>query len=193
VLLAVLAFAAWLVGLVRMDVPTRLIILLAVAAGIINLAVWLSRRLRRRGRLGAPTGHRLAPAAAAPGGTPAPEGVAAASSPTRWVGGANLQTPHRRLNATMPLAVLALAPGSLQLSLRPSFFNRLWRINPLVLSPAEDVEVFPVRTRGWTRGVGIRAPDAAVHYFWTFEREAVLRALGTAGFRVSWDERRFAR
>jgi hypothetical protein len=192
VLAAVLALAAWLVGLVLLGVPTRLIILLAVAAAIMNLVAWLSHRLRPRGRLGALTGDTLAPKAVAPSATMAPEGAAAASSPTRWVGGASLRAPHRRLNASMPLAVLTLAPGSLQLSLQPRFLNRLLRINPLVLSRT-DVEAFPVTTRGWSRGVGILAHDAEVTYFWTFQREAVLRALATAGFRVSWDERRFAR
>jgi hypothetical protein len=31
-----------------------------------------------------------------------------------------------------------------------------------------------------------------VSYFWTDERDAVLQGLASAGFRVSWDERRWA-
>jgi hypothetical protein len=194
VLSAVLAVAAWLAGLVFLGVPTRLIIVLSFGTAILNLVVVpLSRRLRRRRQLGVLTGSTLAPPAVSPTATPTPAVLSTGSSPTRWVGGANLQTAHRRLNATMPLAVLTLAPGSLRLSLRPKLFNQLWRIGPLVLSPTDDVEVFPVKTRGWTRGVGIRVHDAEVSYFWTDEREAVLQALASAGFRVSWDERRYAR
>jgi hypothetical protein len=51
---------------------------------------------------------------------------------------------------------LTLTPGSLELSLRPKLLNQLWRISPLALCPSDNVEAFPVRTRGWTRGVGIR-------------------------------------
>jgi hypothetical protein len=57
------------------------------------------------------------------------------------------------VKATAPLAVLTLTPGSLELSLRPKLLNQLWRISPLVLRPSDDIEAFPVRTRGWTRGV----------------------------------------
>ena len=199
VLVVVLVFVAWVAVLALLGVPTRVIVVLAVAAAIVSLVVVpLRRRFRRRGRVGALTGRTLAAPVPPPAATPAMPASAAASampaSPqTSWVGGASLATARGRMKATAPLAVLTLTPGSLELSLRPKLLNQLWRISPLALRPSVNVEAFPVKTRGWTRGVGIRGEGAEVSYFWTDEREAVLQVLASAGYRVSGEERRFVR
>jgi hypothetical protein len=191
----VLIFVAWVALLALLGVPARAIVVLAVAAAIVNLvAVPLRRRFRRRGRVGALTGRTLAAPGPPPGATPAmPASSTPASPQTSWVGGASLATARGRMNATAPFAVLTLTPGSLELSLRPKLLNQLWRISPLALRPSDNVEAFPVRTRGWTRGVGIRGEGAEVSYFWTDERDAVLQALASAGYRVSGEERRYVR
>jgi hypothetical protein len=191
----VLMFVAWVALLALLGVPARAIVVLAVAAAIVNLvAVPLRRRFRRRGRVGALTGRTLAAPGPPPGATPAmPASSTPASPQTSWVGGASLATARGRMNATAPFAVLTLTPGSLELSLRPKLLNQLWRISPLALRPSDNVEAFPVRTRGWTRGVGIRGEGAEVSYFWTDERDAVLQALASAGYRVSGEERRYVR
>jgi len=194
----VLMVVAWLALLALLGLPAPVIVVLASTQAIISLvAVPLRRRSRRRGRVGALTGLTLAAPVPSPAATPATPAPAAASptpaSPqTKWVGGANLATAGGRVKATAPLAVLTLTPGSLELSLRPKLLNQLWRSSPLVLRPSDDVEAFPVRTRGWTRGVGIRGHGVEVSYFWTDERDAVLQGLASAGFGVSWDERRWA-
>jgi hypothetical protein len=195
VLVVVLMFVAWVALLALLGVPARAIVVLAVAAAIVNLvAVPLRRRFRRRGRVGALTGRTLAAPGPPPGATPAmPASSTPASPQTSWVGGASLATARGRMNATAPFAVLTLTPGSLELSLRPKLLNQLWRISPLALRPSDNVEAFPVRTRGWTRGVGIRGEGAEVSYFWTDERDAVLQALASAGYRVSGEERRYVR
>jgi hypothetical protein len=195
VLVVVLMFVAWVALLALLGVPARAIVVLAVAAAIVNLvAVPLRRRFRRRGRVGALTGRTLAAPGPPPGATPAmPASSTPASPQTSWVGGASLATARGRMNATAPFAVLTLTPGSLELSLRPKLLNQLWRISPLALRPSDNVEAFPVRTRGWTRGVGIRGEGAEVSYFWTDERDAVLQALASAGCRVSGEERRYVR
>jgi hypothetical protein len=194
----VLMFVAWVALLALLGVPARAIVVLAVAAAIVNLvAVPLRRRFRRRGRVGALTGRTLAAPVPPPAATPAMPASAAPSTPaspqTSWVGGASLATARGRMNATAPFAVLTLTPGSLELSLRPKLLNQLWRISPLALRPSDNVEAFPVRTRGWTRGVGIRGEGAEVSCFWTDERDAVLQALASAGYRVSGEERRYVR
>jgi hypothetical protein len=195
VLVVVLMFVAWVALLALLGVPARAIVVLAVAAAIVNLVVVpLRRRFRRRGRVGALTGRTLAAPGPPPGATPAmPASSTPASPQTSWVGGASLATARGRMNATAPFAVLTLTPGSLELSLRPKLLNQLWRISPLALRPSDNVEAFPVRTRGWTRGVGIRGEGAEVSYFWTDERDAVLQALASAGYRVSGEERRYVR
>jgi hypothetical protein len=193
VLAAALAVAAGIALLVLMGVPTRLIVVLAVGSAIVNLVlVPLAHRVRRRGRVGALTGRTLTPPAVPSPPTPAPTAVSTAPTAS-WVGGASLPTPRGRMKATPPFAVLTLTAGSLALSLQPKLLARLLRARPLTLAPTDEVEVFPVRTRGWTHGVGIRAHDGDVSYFWTDERDDVLQALASAGYRVSWDERRFVR
>jgi hypothetical protein len=199
VLVVMLMFVAWVALLALLGVPARVIVVFAVAAAIVNLvAVPLRRRFRRRGRVGALTGRTLAAPVPPPAATPAmPASAAASSTPassqTSWVGGASLATARGRMNATAPFAVLTLTPGSLELSLRPKLLNQLWRISPLALRPSDNVEAFPVRTRGWTRGVGIRGEGSEVSYFWTDERDAVIQALASAGYRVSGEERRYVR
>jgi hypothetical protein len=191
----VLTFVAWIALLALLGVPARVIVVLAVAAAIVNLvAVPLRRRFRRRGRVGALTGRTLAAPGPPPAATPAMPASSTPSPPqTSWVGGASLATARGRMNATAPFAVLRLTPGSLELSLRPKLLNQLWRSSPQALRPSDNVEAFPVRTRGWTRGVGIRGEGAEVSYFWTDERDAVLQALASAGYRVSREERRYVR
>jgi hypothetical protein len=159
-------------------------LILAVAWFIANASLVVLARWRLgRSRRGSPTGRTLVPIA---GSALGPSAV------TRWVGGANLPGSFGRMNATTPLAVLELTGPSLRLYVRPRLIGRLFGIRPVTATSSDNLEAFPVRAKLWTSGVGMGRNGDAVVYFWTAQREEVLQALASAGFRVSWEERRFA-
>jgi hypothetical protein len=95
------------------------------------------------------------------------------------------------VNATAPLAVLDLGPGSINLDVRPKLLGRMVGVSSVTVTRSDEVEAFPVRRRFGTRGVGVQRNEAAPVYFWTTRPEEVLQALASADWQVSWDERRF--
>src|SRR6185503_153219 len=89
---------------------------------------------------GAATGIALTPPA-----TPAPV------APTRrWTGGASLPGRLGRMNATAPLAVLALEESQLTLQVHPAWLVQLFGATARYVARSSDgIEVFP--TRGMLR------------------------------------------
>ena len=167
---------------VRTQSPFFLVV--AMVTTIANAAMVVLGRWRlRRSRPGSRTGRTLVPSVSSPDGP---------SAATRWVGGANLSGTRGRTNATTPLAVLDLGPSSIKLGIRPKLLAGIFRVSSITVTRSDDVEVFPVRGRLGTRGVGVRRNGAAPVYFWTTQPEEVLQALASADWPVSWDERRFA-
>jgi hypothetical protein len=161
-----------------------LFLIAAMATTIANAAmVVLGRRRLRRSRPGSRTGRTLVASVSSPDEP---------SAASRWVGGANLPGTFGRTNATKPLAVLDLGPSSLTLGVRPKLLAGMFGVSSITVPRSDDVEVFPVRGRLGTRGVGVRRDGAAPVYFWTSQPEEVLQALASADWPVSWDERRFA-
>jgi hypothetical protein len=161
-----------------------LFLVAAMVTTIANAAMVVLGRWRlRRSRPGSRTGRTLVPSVSSPDEP---------SAATRWVGGANLPGWRGRLNATTPLAVLDLGPSSIKLGIRPKLLAGMFRVSSITVTRSDDVEVFPVRGRLGTRGVGVRRNGAAPVYFWTTQPEEVLQALASADWPVSWDERRFA-
>jgi hypothetical protein len=61
----------------------------------------------------------------------------------------------------------------------------------VTVSPAEVEDIFPVRGRLRSPGIGLQVPGKPVFDFWTYHREAIVTALAAAQFPVTWDERRF--
>jgi hypothetical protein len=167
---------------VRTQSPLFLIV--AMVTTIANAAMVVLGRWRLRGSgPGSRTGRTLVPS------------VSSSDEPsaaTRWVGGANLPGTLGRINATTPLAVLDLGPSSITLGIRPKLLAGMFGVSSITLTRSDDAEVFPVRRRLGTRGVGVRRNQAAPVYFWTTQPEEVLQAVASADWPVSWDERRFA-
>lgn len=97
-----------------------------------------------------------------------------------------------RQNQRHLAAVLDLGPCSIKLGIRPKLLARMFGVSSITVTRSDDVEAFPVRRRLGTRGVGVRRNQEAPVYFWTTQPEAVLQALASADWPVSWDERRFA-
>jgi hypothetical protein len=161
-----------------------LFLIFAIATTIANAALVVVGRWRlRRSRPGSRTGRTLVSSVSSP---------VKPSAATRWVGGANLPGTLGRTNATRPLAVLDLGPCSIKLGIRPKLLARMFGVASITLTRSDDVEAFPVRHRLGTRGVGVRRNQEAPVYFWTTQPEAVLQALASADWPVSWDERRFS-
>jgi hypothetical protein len=161
-----------------------LFLVAAMAMTIANAAMVVLGRWRlRRSRPGSRTGMTLVASVSSPDEP---------SAATRWVGGANLPGTFGRTNATKPLAVLDLGPSSLKLGIRPKLLAGMFGVSSATVPRSDDVEVFPVRGRLGTRGVGVRRNGAAPVYFWTSQPEEVLQTLASADWPVSWDERRFA-
>ena len=134
-------------------------------------AVWQAR----------PTGATLQPC-------PFPQEAPAAF---RWIGGCNVPGNLGRLNATFPLAVLEVAPGSAALRVRPHAMAAVFgAAKPMTFAPAGDLTAFPVRGRLASRGIGLQYAGHPASYFWTGEREMVLTVLAMAGFNTSWAEMR---
>lgn len=132
-------------------------------------AVWQDR----------PTGATLQPC-------PFPQVAPAAF---RWVGGCNVPGSLGRLNATFPLAVLEVAPGSATLRVRPRAIAAIFGAGkPMVFAPAGDLTVFPVRGTLGAKGIGLQYASSPAWYFWTAEREMILTVLATGGFNTSWAE-----
>jgi hypothetical protein len=120
-----------------------LFLIAAIATTIANAGiVVLGRGRLRQSRAGPRTGRTLAPAGSSPG-----RPAAAA----RWVGGANLPGTLGRVNATAPLAVLDLGPGSINLDVRPKLLGRMVGVSSVTVTRSDEVEAFPVRRRFGTR------------------------------------------
>jgi hypothetical protein len=132
---------------------------------------------------------------------------ATCKSGSQWTGAADVPTPLGRINATNPLAVLAVVDSTLTLRLRPALLARLqFGVEPLALRPPEVEAVFPARGRFRAPAIGIRplhgppsyfltAPGRIRWYFgpWSGDRPAILRTIEAAGFPVQWEERAFSR
>jgi hypothetical protein len=158
-------------------------LILGVTSIIANAGLTVVRRWRLgRSRPGSPTGRTL---------VPPPELELAPSAAMRWTGGANVPGSLGRINATSPLAVLELTGPSLHLYFRPRPIARLFGIGPVTATNSDNLEAFPVKGKLGASGVGVGRSGDAVVYFWTTQREEVLQALASAGFRVTWEERRY--
>lgn len=113
------------------------------------------------------------------------QGSSAAWAPRRWIGGASVPTlGGSRVNATEPLAALAIRGNMLELRLRGPL-AKLARAETLQARPADLEEVFPIRSRVRFRGVGFRRPDGREYYFKTWKIDEILDALAGRGFPVS--------
>jgi hypothetical protein len=161
-----------------------LFLVAAVATTIANAAMVVLGRWRvGRSRPASLTGRTLHASVSSPDEP---------SATSRWVGGANLPGTFGRTTATKPLAVLELGPSSLMLRVRPKLLAGMFGASSITVPRSDDVDVFPVRARLGTRGVGVRCNGVAPVYFWTSQPEEVLQALASADWPVSWDERRYA-
>jgi len=134
---------------------------------------------RRRGGV---TGRVLAPQP----GWPWPSGQA-----TSWTGSGNVAAASGlRMNATWPLAVLAVQENALTLRFRPrliasfGFKGCQWHVG-------EMSAVFPVRGRlaRFNRGLAIESTTMPLAYFWTWRPEPILAVLDAHGVRVERTER----
>jgi hypothetical protein len=138
--------------------------------------------LRARRSDGATTGVALTP----------PEASLPVVPVRRWIGGASIPGRLGRMNATAPLAVLVLDGTQLCLQLRPAWLVRLFGGTAQYLVGISDgVEVFPTRGMFGTAGISLQPPSGVRRYFWTKRREEVLAAAASAGFSVTWEERKF--
>jgi hypothetical protein len=153
-------------------------VVLATVATVFN-AVVVGRAHRSDG---AATGIALTPPA-----TSAP-----VAPMRRWIGGASLPGRLGRMNATAPLAVLALEGSQLTLQVRPAWLVQLFGATARYVARSSDgIEVFPTRGMLRSSGIALKPPDRATRYFWTRRREEVLAAAAAEGFAVSWEERKF--
>ena len=179
---------------------------LAVWAGVITPLLGWQRLRRARGlydstrRTDERTGETLAHPAVA-------RSASASSAVQRWIGAADLPSPLGRITTTYQVAVLEIVDGALSLRLRPEPLMRLTlRLQTLSLRPDEVEAVFPARGRIRIPAIGIRPLQGPPSYFltaagplrWYFgrisnDRAAILAAIESAGFPVTWDERRFSR
>lgn len=106
----------------------------------------------------------------------------------RWVGGCSVPGSLGRLNATFPLEVLEVAPGSANLRVQPRAIAVVFRAGkPMTFTPAADLTAFPVR-KLLTKGLGFQYAGRPASYFWTGQREMILTVLARAGFNTSWAE-----
>jgi hypothetical protein len=125
------------------------------------------------------------------GRTVTPEHATAARPiPATWTGGANIAGALGRMNATMPLAVLEVTAEKLTLRVRPAPIAAVFGTKPFTAEVSSVAEVFPVRGRLATKGVGILVNDQPVAYFWTTQTRGVLLSLANVGYPVSWQEQR---
>ena len=96
-----------------------------------------------------------------------------------------------RVNASAPLAVLQLTRPRLTLRIRPRFLALLFGTKPVVLTPREVTEIYPMKASFGGSGVGVQPRGAPVAFFWVVGRcEPILSACADAGFNVTWAERR---
>ncbi|WP_433244114.1 hypothetical protein [Actinomadura nitritigenes] len=97
-----------------------------------------------------------------------------------WRGGANVPSnAFGRVNATWPWVSLNLDHFGLVLKVATKTFR---------LTSADVAVVYPCRGM-FSRGIGIGTVDGRVLVFWTGRGDAVLAALGAAGFQTSRDIR----
>ena len=179
---------------------------LAVWAGVITpILVW--QRLRRARNLYGSTrrtDERTGETLARPG---VAESASARGAARRWIGAADLPSPLGRMTTSYQLALLEVVGGVLFLRLRAEPLMRLmFRVQTLSLRPDEVEAVFPARSRFRIPAIGIRPRQGPPSYFltaagplrWYFgqissDRAEILAAIESAGFPVSWEERRFSR
>jgi hypothetical protein len=109
----------------------------------------------------------------------------------RLVGGANVPTSHLRINGTFPFGLLVISDEYLTVRLRPSWFGAV----PLVATPADLRDVFPIRRAIGPWGLGFRTPDGREWYFWSTKAasRAALELLARLGYPVSWTAKRPAK
>jgi hypothetical protein len=99
----------------------------------------------------------------------------------RFIGGMNIPSRVGRINASRPLAELAIADGALVL--RPRWFAG-WVMRDFVIPLDQVAAAFPLSGRRMTRGIGVSMPAGQVAYFWTTRPDEVLAALYAAGVIV---------
>lgn len=161
-------------------------------SALINGAMFTASNKRNRpGRPVRPlptTGRMLSAASYSSSPSPAPP---AGSQGASWTGGGNVVGALGRMNATFPLAVFTVGPGTATLRFQPRVLARLFGLRTNTWQPAEVLTAYPVRGRltGFTRGVGIESTTEGLAYFWTFNPAAVLTELERSGFNVEWAER----
>lgn len=151
-------------------------------------AFWVKRSIARK-RPGAPerrgnaTGRTLTPPQPATPSTPRQE--------MAWSGGGVVTTDLGRINATWPMAVLAVRECIVTLRFRPKLIGRMFSVTPSVWRDGEVIAVYPVRGRlvRLNRGVAIESTTMPLTYFWTRHPEPVLAALSEHGLPVDWVER----
>jgi hypothetical protein len=181
-------------------------LLIAVWAGVIAPITWWQKLRRtkslhdRTSRTDEVTGKTFSP----PG---RPKQRSASQQGRRWRGAADLPTSLGRVTTTAQVAILEIVDGTLTLRLRPySLMRRVLRVETLRLRPADTEAVFPARARLRLPAIGIRPMHGPPSYFvtaswwlpWYFgrisrDRSAILAAIESAGFPVTWEERRFSR
>ncbi len=108
----------------------------------------------------------------------------------RWVGGGNIPGSLMRTQATWPLVVAELSGDVLTIRLRPPVMRIFGAFGATTFVPGPDVVVFPSRAAIGNRGVAVQRGSEAPWYLLVRDRDRVLSALQTVGFRVEADERR---
>lgn len=112
-----------------------------------------------------------------------------------WTGGGNVATDLGRMNATWPLAVLALSANTLTLRFRPELLGRMFGTKSSLWQAGEIIAVYPIRGRltRLSRGLAIESTTMPVAYFWTSRPAPILAALGERRMPVDWAERQVVR
>jgi hypothetical protein len=109
--------------------------------------------------------------------------------PWSLVGAAVMPSSFGKVSATWPLGFMDANDHSVVVRIRPGWLGRMFGAQPMRVTPADDVEVFPAR--GWfgTAYIGIRAGDREC-YFMCSGRAEVMGRLQASGYRVTSTERK---
>jgi hypothetical protein len=156
-----------------------------IAAGINYTQIKRSSGGQRPGAPRRPaqmTGHVL---------TPRMSRVYDPGTEARWTGGGNVATELGRINATLPLAVLAISRSELVLRFRPKLITRMFGVTEVRWPVSELLTVYPVRGRylRFNKGLAIESTAAPLAYFWTRQPSSVLSSIAERDAPVDWAER----
>jgi hypothetical protein len=94
------------------------------------------------------------------------------------------------MQGTWPLGILEVSRERLVLRLRPWIIAKITGTEPLVITSANQVAIFPVKSNLTWQGIEFRVPGQPSCYFWTKKRAEILAALPDFGFEVSEQEGR---